>query len=127
KLLPSHESSMSNRMKVCLTSELADAALGRMQPHLQRTKETLCPRDHKLAVAHELAVCERLQKGHNLRKEPAERFSRFCMQRNFGAAAKGETVKAVPFRLESPAGLLQSRQTRNPPECQRDCNYVSSP
>jgi hypothetical protein len=61
--------------------QLADAALGRMQPHLQCIERQTCALWYReLAVEDETARRQSAHQLDHLREIAAERFSRFCPQ-----------------------------------------------
>ena len=85
----------------------ADAALGRMQAHLQRVeREIALDRNHELAIEHELRRRQRAQVVENFGKEARQRFPRLGFDLHRVRGAERQAAKAVPFGLELPAGLL---------------------
>src|SRR5262245_25254286 len=92
--------------------QLADAALGRMQTHLQCVeRELFLCQDDQLAVQDEVPgrKCEKVLQ--HLWKESRQGLSGFGLDLRLVVGPEGEAAKAVPFRFELPAGL--SRQFFN--------------
>ena len=113
-----------------LDGELFDAALRRVQPHLQRVeRECLADRDDKLAVEDEAARLQPAQYRCHLWEIAAQRLSRFGAQLEPVPGAECQTAEPVPFRLELPARLvrqivdeprLHRRQVQRERQCLHD-------
>ena len=91
-----------------LDRELADAALGRMQAHLQGVEgQRVAVRDRELAVDHEAVGRKRAQYRRDLGEVARQRLAGFRPEIDLVAGPEGEAAEAVPFRLELPAGLAR--------------------
>ena len=91
-----------------LDRELADAALGRVQAHLQGVEgQRVAVRDRELAVEHEAVGRKRAQHRRDLGEVARQRLAGFRPEIDLVAGPEGEAAEAVPFRLELPAGLAR--------------------
>ena len=95
--------------------ELADAALGRMEPKLERfERKHVTGRDDQLAVEEELAFFHRAKHLHHLGEIAAERLARLGGQRDFISVTPSQTAETVPlgFVLPAVAGRQLGREQR---------------
>ena len=101
-----------------LVRELADAALGRVQAHLQSVeRQSVADRDGQLAVDHELPLRQLPQRLHHVREIARQRLARLGPELDLLPRPERQAAKAVPFRLEMPAGLV--RKTVDEPRFHR--------
>jgi hypothetical protein len=102
-----------------------DAALGRVQAHLQRIERQLAVRrDDELAIEHELGVRERAEVREHFREEAGEGFARLGLDFNLSARAERQAPEAVPFGFELPAARIlgQLRHEQGFHRAQRERN-----
>ena len=98
-----------------LRRQLADPALGRMQPHLQGIEgEPPADLDHQLAVDDEPLGRQAAQQRDDFRKIPAERLARLGAQVDLVAGLEGQAAEAVPLGL-----VTASRRRRAAPRPSR--------
>ena len=90
--------------------ELANAAFGGMQAHLQRIEGKHVPlRDRQLAVEREWIERYIAQSGDNFGEVTCERLAALGAQIDFGPGAERQAAEAIPFRFELPARFIGQR------------------
>src|SRR6476620_2368650 len=101
-----HVEQDEDRRRLC--GETLDTALSRMNALKQRIEGDLSiPDNCQLAIEHERARLQALERGDHLRKIACERLAGLCLEIDLVARAEGEAPEAIPFRLVLPIAFRQ--------------------
>ena len=108
-----HKHVEDDQLRGSFSTELADAALCGMKPHLQRVERgTVLDLHYDFTVDDEFGCRKRTQGRHQFGKIATERFAGFCPEVDSLAALEADAAEAIPFRFVLPETVFSRQRLR---------------